>query len=98
MDLADGHLSALDYVIKNTGFIAVNLGTGKGSSVLQVVASFRKASGKSIPFKIVERRAGDVAQSFADPSKALRLLNWRARLDLDAMCIDSWRFQSMTMN
>lgn len=94
MDLADGHVAALDYLEDKGGFLTVNLGTGRGVSVLEMIAAFERASGREIPYKIVERRDGDVAATYADPGLAQRLLGWRARRDLDAMCADSWRWQS----
>ena len=94
-DLAEGHLAALRYLSKENGLITVNLGTGRGYSVLEMITAFEKACGKPIPYKIVGRRLGDVAQSFADPSEAERLLGWNARLSLDDMCRDVWRWQSM---
>ncbi len=98
MDLAHGHLAALDYLAREGGLLTVNLGTGRGYSVLEIVSAFEIACGKSIPYRIVERRSGDVAQSFADPSEAERLLGWTARLDLADMCRDAWRWQSMNPN
>lgn len=94
-DLALGHLAALNYLMRERGLLTVNLGTGRGYSVLEMVSAFERACGKSVPYRIVDRRSGDVAQSFADPSKAARLLGWNARLGLDEMCIDAWRWQSM---
>lgn len=92
VDLAKGHVVAVDYALKHKGFEPVNLGTGNGSSVLDVVNAYQKACGKEIPYKIVERRAGDIATSFANPDKAKKLLNWTAELTLDDMCADSWNF------
>lgn len=92
VDLAKGHLSALKYALENTGFTAVNLGTGKGSSVLDVVKSYEKACGKEIPVNICDRRPGDIATSYADTSLAKKLLGWEAQLGLDEMCRDSWNF------
>jgi UDP-glucose 4-epimerase len=94
MDLARGHLFALDYLEKAKRSITVNLGTGRGYSVLEVVKAFERASGKSIPLDFQPRRAGDVAASYADPSLAARELGWKAALGLDEMCRDSWRWQS----
>ncbi|MCL2053325.1 MAG: UDP-glucose 4-epimerase GalE [Oscillospiraceae bacterium] len=94
VDLAKGHLNALDYVLKNTGTQAVNLGTGKGTSVLELVAAFEKASGKKIEYKIAPRRAGDIAVCYADTKKAKQILNWQAESDIDKMCTDGWRFIS----
>lgn len=95
MDLALGHLAALNYLEREKGLITVNLGTGHGYSVLEMVKAYENACGKSVPYRIVGRRAGDLAQSFADPSEAARLLGWKARLSLDDMCRDAWRWQSM---
>lgn len=95
MDLAYGHLAALDYLAEHPGEITVNLGTGMGYSVLEMVAAFEKACGRLMSHRIVERRSGDVAQSFADPSEAERLLGWKARYGLDDMCGDAWRWQQM---
>lgn len=92
VDLAKGHVVAVDYTLSHKGFEPVNLGTGNGSSVLDVVRAYEKACGKEIPYKIVERRAGDIATSFANPNKAKELLNWSAKLTIDDMCIDSWNF------
>lgn len=95
MDLASGHWAALEYLTVENGLVTVNLGSGRGYSVLEMVKAFEKASGKPVPYRIVERRPGDVAQSFADPSEAERLLGWKARLDLEDMCRNAWRWQSM---
>lgn len=95
MDLALGHLAALDYLAKESGLLTVNLGTGKGYSVLEMVTAFEKVCDKPVPYRIVERRPGDVAQSFADPSEAERLLGWQAHFGLKDMCQDAWRWQSM---
>jgi UDP-glucose 4-epimerase len=92
MDLARGHVAALSFLER--GSITVNLGTGRGYSVLEVVKAFERASGKRIPLEFHPRRAGDVAQSYADPSLAAKELGWRARLKLEDMCRDSWRWQS----
>jgi len=94
MDLSEGHLAALQTLQREGGLITTNLGTGQGYSVLEMVAAFAKASGRAVPYKITARRPGDVAQCYADPSHARRTLNWQARRDLDAMCIDHWRWQS----
>ena len=93
-DLARGHVAALDYIAQQKGVEAVNLGTGQGYSVKQMVAAFEKASGVSIPTSIVPRRPGDVAASCADVSKAKSLLGWQSSLDLNDMCADMWRWQS----
>ncbi|MBE6883536.1 MAG: UDP-glucose 4-epimerase GalE [Ruminococcaceae bacterium] len=94
VDLAKGHLKALNYAYNNTGAKAVNLGTGHGYSVLDVVKAYEKASGKNVPYVIGPRRPGDVAASFADASEAKRVFNWEATLGIDEMCEDSWRFAS----
>ena len=98
VDLAQGHLKALERLERHAECSAVNLGTGTGYSVLDMVWAFEKASGKSVPFKIAERRAGDVASCYADPGQALVLLGWRAERSLDKMCEDAWRWQNMNPN
>lgn len=97
-DLARGHLCALDYLAGATESITVNLGTGQGYSVLDVVSAYAKASGKPIPYDIVDRRAGDIAECYADPAYAHATLGWRAEKTLDDMCQDSWRWQSAYPN
>ena len=92
MDLANGHLCAVDYVLKNTGVEAVNLGTGKGSSVLDVLHAFEKACGRKLPYKVMPRRAGDIAWCYADPNKAKKLFGWEAKYGIDEMCADGWNF------
>lgn len=94
VDLARGHLAALQALSREGGVQTVNLGTGQGYSVLEVVAAFEKASGRQIPYRIQPRRPGDIAACYADPAWAKKLLNWQAEFDLDAMCRDSWRWQS----
>lgn len=93
VDLARGHLAALDALAKAAGVMTVNLGTGQGYSVLDVVEAFEKASGRPVPFEFLPRRAGDVASCFADPALALSQLGWRAEYCLDDMCRDAWRWQ-----
>lgn len=93
VDLARGHLSALDYALNHTGSEAVNLGTGEGYSVLDVVNAFEKANDVEIPYKIVDRRPGDIAVGYADATKAKELLNWEATHSLEDMCRDSWNWQ-----
>jgi UDP-glucose 4-epimerase len=95
MDLAVGHIKALEILEKKPGLVTYNLGTGRGYSVLDVVRAFEDACGKTIPYKIVERRPGDVAASYADPSLAERALNWKAQRGIDQMCVDAWRWQSL---
>lgn len=92
VDLALGHVLALDYAFKNNGCKAINLGTGKGSSVLEVVNAFSRACGTPIPIKFMPRRAGDIANSFADTTLALELLGWKAAKNLTQMCEDSYNF------
>jgi len=98
VDLARGHLAALKALERQTGALTVNLGTGKGHSVLEVLASFGRARGAPIPYRVVARRAGDVPEYYGDPSLAKALLGWQAERDLDAMCRDTWRWQSMNPN
>ena len=93
MDVAEGHAATLAFLSGTTGWHAINLGTGKGYSVLDMVQAFEKASGQQVPYKIVARRAGDVAACYADPKKASEALNWRATRTLDDMCASTWRFQ-----
>jgi UDP-glucose 4-epimerase len=95
VDLARGHLAALKSLDDRPGLETYNLGTGKGYSVLEVITAFEKASHKKIPHQVVARRAGDVAESFADPSKANKKLHWKAEYDIDRMCADTWRWQTM---
>lgn len=92
VDLADGHLAALTYAREHAGAEAVNLGTGKGTSVLQLVTAFEKASGKKVPYVITGRREGDIASCYADVSKAKKLLGWQAKYDIDDMCVDNARW------
>ena len=94
MDLARGHLAALDYLEKKRRSITANLGTGRGYSVLEAVKAFERASGKSVPVEIHPRRPGDVGACYADASLAQKQLKWRAQLGLDEMCRDAWRWQS----
>lgn len=91
-DLAEGHIKALDYTVDNTGVEFINLGTGNGYSVLEVKAAFEKASDKEVPHTVYERRAGDIATSYANADKAKKLLNWQTKADINEMCEDSWRF------
>lgn len=93
VDLALGHVRAIDYLVAQPGLLTVNLGTGRGYSVLDVVRAFEQASGQKVPFSIVERRPGDIAQCYADPMLANRLLGWNARFDLAQMCVDAWNWQ-----
>lgn len=98
LDVADGHVQALRYLLDRRRSITANLGTGRGHSVLEVVRAFERASGVSVPCEFVARRPGDVDASYADVSLANDLLQWRATRDLDAMCADSWRWQRMNPN
>jgi UDP-glucose 4-epimerase len=98
MDLARGHVHALEYAYGNAGYVSVNLGTGLGTSVLQMVAAFEAASGKKIPFVIGPRRAGDIAACWADPSLARQLLGWQAQLGVQQACADGWRWQQSNPN
>ena len=95
IDLAKGHQCALKYIESNIGYIAFNLGTGIGYSVLDVIQRFEKISRRNIPFKILPRRPGDVAVCYADPSLALKQLNWTAKYSLEEMLADSWRWQQI---
>lgn len=92
MDLAEGHVRALAYVLAHHGVDAINLGSGYGVSVLEIVRAYENACGHTIPYQIGPRRAGDLATSFADTEKAKRLLGWQAKRTLEEMCADSWRF------
>ena len=93
MDLAEGHAAALNFLSQTSGWHAINLGTGKGYSVLEMVQTFEKASGREVPYKVVARRAGDAAQCYANQQKAADLLGWGATRSLDDMCESTWRFQ-----
>ena len=105
-DLAQGHVAALNYLESKTstvkkgsiGFLPINLGTGKGTSVLELVRAFSEVSGKDIPYQFVSRRAGDIASCYASADKARELLGWQAQLSITDMCQDSWRWQSMNPN
>ncbi len=97
-DLADGHVAALKYLREQPRGMTVNLGTGRGYSVLEVVKAYERASGRPVPYEIVARRPGDIASCYADPALAQELLGWHAQHDIDRMCEDSWRWQSMNPN
>ena len=105
VDLADAHVKAIDYLgtlvktnTPKTALLTVNIGTGRGYSVLEMVEAFEKASKKKVAYKIVERRVGDIAKCYADPSYAKETLGWSATREIDAMCEDSWRWQSDNPN
>ncbi len=98
LDLAQGHLAALEHLMSGTDGqgqnLAINLGRGQGYSVLECLDAFSRAVGRPVPFEIVGRRPGDTAECVADPSRAAELLGWRAERGLDEMCRDHWAFQS----
>jgi UDP-glucose 4-epimerase len=94
MDLAEGHVAALRYLLNKKRSVTANLGTGVGYSVLDVVKAFERASGRQVPYKVVPRRPGDLPSYYADATLAKTLLGWQARRGLDQMCADSWRWQS----
>lgn len=98
VDLAVGHVKALDKLATQSGVYTYNLGTGQGNSVLEMVRAFEKASGQPIPFKIVGRRAGDIAICYAETALAERELGWKAERNLEQMCIDTWKWQSLSKN
>ncbi|MGD9160579.1 MAG: UDP-glucose 4-epimerase GalE [Desulfobacteraceae bacterium] len=98
VDLATGHVRAIDKIESETGIKVYNLGTGTGYSVLEMVEAFKKASGKDVPYKITDRRPGDIAECFADPALAKEELNWVAEKGIDEMCADTWRWQSQNPN
>ncbi len=98
MDLAEGHLRALECLPALAGLNTVNLGTGRGYSVLEAVRAFEVASAREVPFRVVGRRPGDIAECWADPAHAAALLGWRARRDLAEMCADAWRWQHANPN
>jgi len=95
MDLAEGHVAALEYLQSNYGLLTVNLGTGHGCSVLELVRAFEQASGRHIPYSVTDRRPGDIAECWADPGLAESLLGWKARRTIEDMCADAWRWQSL---
>jgi len=98
MDLAEGHTAALRFLQRESGWHAINLGTGTGYSVLDIVKAFESASGQAVPYRIAARRSGDVAQCYADPQKAAALLGWSAKRTLADMCASTWRFQQSSRN
>ena len=100
-DLAYGHVAALDYIQQQdhpTGFLPINLGTGKGSSVLELLTAFSEVSGQRIPYQFAPRRAGDIASCYASADKAKALLGWEAELSIKDMCADTWRWQRLNPN
>ena len=98
MDLAQGHVRALDKLCSNPGLVTYNLGTGRGYSVLEMITAFERASGRKIPFRMADRRPGDIAACYADPAKARVELGWTATRGIDEMCADTWRWQSLNPN
>jgi UDP-glucose 4-epimerase len=98
VDLAAGHLAALQALDRNNTKLTVNLGTGVGYSVLDIVHAFEKASDRVVPYRITDRRPGDIASCYADPTLAYDLMGWRAERDIETMCRDTWRWQSMNPN
>ena len=94
VDLAEGHIKALEKLNSHPGLVTYNLGTGKGYSVLEIIHNFEKACGKKIPYNITDRRPGDIDMCYADPGKAKKELGWEAKRDIDKMCEDAWRWQS----
>jgi UDP-glucose 4-epimerase len=98
VDLAKGHVKALKTLESRPQMLTVNLGTGNGYSVLDMVRAFEKASGKKIPYQIVDRRPGDIATCYANPNNAAKKIGWKAELKLDEMCKDTWRWQSQNPN
>lgn len=98
MDLAEAHVTAVKFLLENRCCIPLNLGTGRGYSVLEVIRAFELVSGSEIPYEIAPRRPGDVAALWANPTLALQTLGWRAKHGLEKMCEDSWRWQSMNPN
>jgi UDP-glucose 4-epimerase len=93
MDLARGHVDAIEYMMSHKGENVFNLGTGRGYSVLEMVETFKRVNGVDIPYKIMPRRAGDLATCYADPGKSAEKLGWKAEYGLDEMCRDSWNWQ-----
>ena len=98
VDLAQGHVNALDRIKNFNEVMTINLGTGNGYSVLEMIKAFEDASGRKVPYKIVERRAGDIATCFADPSYAKEVLDWEAKMGIEEMCEDTWRWQRQNPN
>ena len=97
-DLASGHLAALEYLKKNAGVLKVNLGTGQGTSVFELIHAFEKAANQKIPYEVVARREGDLSEYYADAKYSKMVLGWQAQYDIDRMCVDTWRWQSQNPN
>jgi UDP-glucose 4-epimerase len=95
VDVAQGHLKALERLTRGPGIVTCNLGTGTGHTVLEMIRAFEQASGRKVPYRIVDRRPGDIAEAWADPTLARKELGWTATRDLATMCADAWRWQSM---
>jgi UDP-glucose 4-epimerase len=93
VDLAQGHLAALKVLARRSDLLTMNLGTGRGYSVLEMIKAFSAASGRQVDYRIVGRRPGDVAECYADPSFALEIMGWRAKRTVEDMCADTWRWQ-----
>ena len=93
MDLAEGHVKAIEYMDKQKGLAIYNLGTGRGTSVLELVKAFEKVNEIKIPYQVKERRAGDIAEFYADAGKAARELGWKTTRDIEDMCRDTWNWQ-----
>ena len=98
VDLAKGHVRATDFALKNTGAEVFNLGTGKGTSVLELVKTFERVNGVAVPYKVTPRRPGDIATCYSDPHKAEAVLQWKTEKTVDDMCRDTWRWQSQNPN
>ena len=99
MDLVEGHLAALNYLLnQKSELITLNLGSGTGHSVLEIINAFEKATGRNINYEIVGRRPGDAAETVADPTKAKEILKWKTTKSLTDMCTDSWRWQTKNPN
>ncbi|MQL49789.1 UDP-glucose 4-epimerase GalE [Photorhabdus khanii] len=98
MDLAEGHIAAIDYLDKQQSYEVFNLGTGAGYSVIELLHTFEKTAGKAIPHKITDRRSGDIAECWSDPSRALEILGWQATRNIDDMIRDSWNWQKNNLN
>jgi UDP-glucose 4-epimerase len=98
VDLAEGHVAALNRLSQGSGLVTCNLGTGIGYSVMEMIHAFEKAAGCEIPYEIAPRRPGDISECYADPSRAEKEIGWTAKLTLERMCEDSWRWQVMNPN